>query len=128
MEYVRADIEQRASLYQNQIKKWAKFVKFPLSLSQLERAKSFNELLFPYLDGEKPCNTAEFNPCALYWHFGKQIEERFSDALDILQWPDNAIAVEDRRTQIAEIDAKLIILNAKRDELANDLMSSGMYE
>ncbi len=128
MEYVRADIARRAAPYQHNIGKWANFYKFPLSFSQLERSDSQAALLFPYLDGETPHAGAEFSSSALYWHFGELIAERFSVALDKLPWPNNVVTVADRRLQIAAIDAKLQELNAKRDELANDLISSGMYE
>ena len=129
MEYVRADIQRRAVSYQYQMAKWARNNKFPFSFAQLERAHILENLQpFPYLDGETPHNEGEIAPGALYWHFGELIAERFSDALDKFDWAADLVSVADRRRQIAEIDAKLQEIHAKRDELSNDLISSGMYE
>lgn len=64
----------------------------------------------------------------VFWNFGELIAERFSIALDKFEFAADSVPVPDRRRLIAEIDVKLQELNAKRDELANDLISSGMYE
>lgn len=129
MSYVRADIERRAVSYQQRMKHWARKNNFPFSFAQLERVHTLENLQpFPYLDGETPHNMGELDPGALYWHFGELIAERFDLALDYFEWPGDSVSVADRRRQIAEIDAKLIAISAKRDELANDLISSGMYE
>lgn len=129
MGYVRADIDNRSVAYQHRIKQWARRYKFPFSFTQLERTYTLGTLQhFAYLDGEMPHDGGEISAAALYWHFGDLIAERYSDALDNLQWPDDdVVSVADRRIQIAEIDAKLQEINAKRDELANDLIQSGMY-
>jgi hypothetical protein len=129
MAYVRADIERRAVSYRSRMKLWERNYKFPFSFTQLERTHTREDLQpFPYLDGETPHNGGELDAGALYWHFGDLLAERFSNALDSLQWPADVVSVADRRLQIAEIDAKLKELNAKREEWANDLISSGMYE
>lgn len=130
MGYVRADIESRSVSYQNRLKAWARKSKFPFSFTQLERNYALGTLQpFPYLDGETPHPFGEIEPAALYWHLGDLLAERFADALDNLQWPDDdVVSVADRRLQIAAIDAKIQEINAKRDEWANDLIQSGMYE
>lgn len=129
MGYVRADIQRRAVSYQHRMKHWARKNNFPFSFTQLERTHVLENLQpFPYLDGETPHNGGELDPGALYWHFGELIAERFDLALEYFEWPDDVVAVTDRRLQIAEIDKKLQEIQAKRDELANDLISSGMYE
>jgi hypothetical protein len=48
--------------------------------------------------------------------------------LDKFDFVADSVPVVDRRRMITEIDAKLNELNAKRDELVNDLISSGMNE
>lgn len=139
MEYVRADIQRRAASYLPRLERWARKSAFPLgfSFAQLERthvaklerthvAQSFQN--FPYLDGETSHNFGAIEPCALYWHFGGLIAERFSIALDTFDLPGDTVPVADRRRLIAEIDAKLQAINARRDSLASDLINSGMYE
>lgn len=129
MAYVRADIQVRAASYDAKLGKWARNNKFPFSFSQLERVYLAESLQpFPYLDGEVPHNAGDIDPGALYWHFGELIAERFSDALDRFEWDDDLVAVADRRNQIAAIDTNLKQLNAHRDQLASDLIGSGMYE
>ena len=129
MGYVRADIQRRAVSYQYRLKKFARNNNFPFSFAQLERVHVLENLQpFPYMDGETPNNFAEFDPGALYWHFGELIAERFELALEYFDWPDDSVSVADRRLQIVEIDRKLQEIHAKRGELANDLISSGMYE
>lgn len=131
MEYIRADIGRRAAGYPIRLKQWARKTNFPPSFVQLERTHTQEGLhMFPYLDGEAPYNgpIVEFEPRALYWHFGELIAERFSAALDVLQWPADAVSVAERRTRIAKIDAQIQELETRRDGLAKDLMDSGMYE
>ena len=129
MGYVRADIQRRAVSYQYRLKRFAEKNNFPFGFAQLERVHVAESLQpFPYLDGEVPHNGAELDTGAFYWHFGDLIAERFGVALDNFDWPDDVVSVEDRRLQIAEIDKKLQEIQAKRDELANDLIGSGMYE
>ena len=67
-------------------------------------------------------------PQGMYWLLGELLAERFLIALDKLGYEEGLVPVADRRLQIAEIDAKLKEISAKRDGLAEDLISSGMYE
>jgi len=129
MVYVRADIQRRAVSYQYQLKKFTQKNDSLFTFAKLEREHVKQNLQpFPYLDGEIPNPFAELSPGALYWHFGDLIAERFNVALDCYEWPVDSISVADRRLQLREIDKKLQEIDAKRDELANDLISSGMYE
>lgn len=131
MAYVRKDIKRRASEYPIRMKNIAKNTGFPfnMSFSQLERNdKSNNFQHFPYLDGESFHDGSVLHPSALYWIFGDQIEKRFSDALDQFDWPETGLSIESRRKRLHEIDLELEKLNEKRDNLANDLMSTGMTQ
>lgn len=131
MQYVRNDIQRRASEYPVRMSHLARKHGFPFSTSfpQLERnEKSGNTQPFPYLDGETYSNGPAFHVSAIYWLFGEQIEKRFSDALDQFQWPESSMSPEDRRKRIAEIDQELEMLNMERDSLASDLMSTGMTQ
>ena len=129
MFYVREDIRQRAANYPNRLRLCAKKTGFPfnVSFSQLERnIKSGTFQPFPYLDGETAHNGSSFDISAIYWLFGEQIEQRFSDAIDQFKWPVNSMTIEERRKRIAEIDAELEQLEEERNSLASDLMSTGM--
>lgn len=131
MQYVRNDIQRLASVYPARISHLARKTEFPFStgFSQLERnEKSGNTQPFPYLDGEGYSEGLAWHVSAVYWIFGEQIEKRFSDALDQFQWPENSMPIDERRKRIAEIDQELEILNAERDGLASDLMSTGMTQ
>lgn len=129
MEFVRADIQRRASNYQWAIDKWAKESGFPFSFSELESAHTSGKPQpFPYWDGVPQHDGRKIEPEGMYWHFGDLIAERFLVSLGKLEWPTDLIPVADRRLLISEIDVKLQEINAKRDELANDLIGSGMYE
>ena len=128
MAYVAMDSHRHAQMYQHKIeKKWAKDYKFPFSFALLERNHTNGEPQpFSYLDGESPYG--ELTIAAHHWYLNELIAKRFLDAMVNLPWPSNAVPVADRRRMITEIDTKLQELNGKRDELANDLISSGMYE
>ena len=127
-EYIRADIQRRASNYQWAVEKWAKGGGFPVSFAELERNHTSEKSQpFPYWDGMPHHDVGSMEPQGMYW-LGDLLAERFLVALDKLGHADDLIPVADRRRQIAEIDAKLKELNANRDGLANDLISPGMYE
>jgi len=129
LEFIRADIQRRASNYQWSVEKWANESNFPFSYAQLERNHlSGKDQPFPYWDGVAHHDVGNMEPQGMYWLFGELLAERFFVALDKLGYADGLLPVADRRRQIAEIDAKLKELNAKREGLANDLISSGMYE
>lgn len=130
MNFLRADIERRASGYQIRIEKWARESGYPLSFIHLER----NHLAgknqpFPYLDGNPAHDDFNFlEPAGLYWNFGDLILERFAIALDKLGYGNFEMPVAERRAKIAEIDKQLKALNTERDKLAAELIDSGMYE
>lgn len=131
MQYVRKDIQRRASEYPIRISHLARNAGFPFSISfpQLERnEKSGNTQPFPYLDGETYSDGPVWHVSAIYWLFGEQIEKRFSDALDQFDWPENSMSPDERRKRIAEIDQELEMLNIERDGLASDLMSTGVTQ
>lgn len=131
MQYVRKDIERRASNYPNRMKNLARATGFPFSISfpLLERnEKSGNTQPLPYLDGEGYHDGSALNPAAMYWIFGDLIEKRFSDALDQFEWPENGLSLDERRKRIEKIDQELERLNEERDSMANDLMSTGMTQ
>ncbi|WP_297325652.1 hypothetical protein [Nitrosomonas sp.] len=131
MQYVREDIQRRASEYPIRMSHLARNTGFPFSISfpQLERnEKSGNLQSFPYLDGQAFSNGAAWHVSAIYWLFGEQIEKRFSDALDQFDWPESSMSPDERRKRIAEIDQELEILNIERDCLASDLISTGMTQ
>ncbi|MDP2144410.1 MAG: hypothetical protein Q8J80_09820 [Gallionella sp.] len=128
-EFVRADIQRRANNYQWRIDKWAREGGFPVSFAALERNHVAGKPQpLPYWDGVPHHDALNIELHGMYHLFGDLLAERFLTALDTLGYADSLVPVADRRRQIAEIDAKLKELNAKRDELANDLISSGMYE
>jgi len=128
MEFIRADIQRRASNYQWSVEKWARESDFPYSFAELERNDTLGkEQPFPYWDGMRG-DGQHTHPQGMFWIFGELLAERFFVALDKLGYANEVVPVADRRRLIAEIDEKLKELNAKRDELANDLISSGMYE
>lgn len=127
VEYIRADIQRRASNYEWSLAKWAKESNFPFSFLELERNHAAKKQQpFPYWDGMPHHDVGNIAPQGMYWLLGDLLAERFLTALDKLGYADDLVPVADRRRLIAEIDAKLKELNAKRDELANDLISSGM--
>ena len=129
VEYIRADIQRRADNYQWRIDKWAREGGFPVSFIELERRHiSGKPQYFPYWDGNPHHDAHNIELHGMYHLFGDLLAERFLAALDKLGYADGLVPVADRRRQIAEIDAELKALNAKRDGLANDLISSGMYE
>lgn len=131
MFYVREDIKQRAANYPNRLRSCARKTGFPFSISfsQLERnAKAGIFQPFPYLDGETAHNGTPFDASAIYWLFGEQIEQRFSDAIDQLKWPEHSTTIEERRKRIAEIDAELEQLEEERSSLAGDLMDASMTQ
>ena len=129
VEYIRADIQRRADNYQWRIDKWAREGGFPVSFIELERRHiSGKPQSFPYWDGNPHHDAHNIELHGMYHLFGDLLAERFLVALDKLGYADGLVPVADRRRQIAEIDAELKALNAKRDGLANDLISSGMYE
>lgn len=128
-EYIRADIQRRAENYQWRIDKWAREGGFPISFADLERRHIAGKPQpFPYWDGAPHHDANNIELHGMYHLFGDLLMERFLTALDKLGYADGLVPVADRRRQIAEIDAKLKELNAKRDGLANDLISSGVYE
>lgn len=128
-EYIRADIQRRASNYEWSLAKWAKESNFPFSFTELERNHiAKKQQPFPYWDGMPHHDVGNIAPQGMYHLLGDLLAERFLTALDKLGYADGLVPVADRRRQIAEIDAELKALNAKRDGLANDLISSGMYE
>lgn len=130
VEFIRADIQRRASNYQWRIDKWAKEGGFPISFLELERNHiAGKQQPFPYWDGNPHHDAHNIELHGMYHLFGDFLMERFFAALDKLGCADDGLVpVADRRRQIAEIDAELKALNSKRDGLANDLISSGMYE
>ena len=132
MEYVRADIQRRAASYQSRLEKWARESNFPFSYTALERNHlAGKQQPFPYLDGDPRHDggsIVHMEIGGIFWNFGELFAEQFSNALDKFEFPADAVPVADRRRMIAEIDTELQKLNVKRDELANDLLSSGMYE
>jgi hypothetical protein len=129
-EFIRADILRRAENYQWRVDKWVKDGCYPMSFDDLERRhKSGNAQPLPYLDGNPLHGVLQqMEPAGIYHLFGDLLMDRFLAALDKHGYADDSVPVADRRRQIAEIDAKLRTLNAKRDELANDLINSGMTE
>lgn len=129
VEYIRADIQRRAANYQWRIDKWAREGGFPVSFIELERRHiSGKPQPFPYWDGNPHHDAHNIELHGMYHLFGDLLAERFFTALDKLGYAEGLVPVADRRRQIAEIDAELKALNAKREGLANDLISSGMYE
>lgn len=62
---------------------------------------------------------------ALYFYFSEQMVERIGDALDGKEWPDDAISVVDRREALLSIEADLVVLNKKRDDLVKALDDAG---
>jgi len=129
VDYIRADIQRRADNYQWRIDKWAREGGFPVSFIALERNHAQGKPQpFPYWDGNPHHDVHNIELHGMYHLFGDLLAERFLVALDKLGYADGLVPVADRRRQIAEIDAELKALNAKRDGLANDLISSGMYE
>lgn len=129
MEYVRADIGRRGASFPQRLALWARKANFPPRFVHLERlhAKEGTHTI-PYLDGNAPYGGETLDPAAMYWHFGDLIAERFSVAMDSLQWPDDTVPVAERRARIGKIDAQIQELETKRNGLAKDLMDSGMYE
>lgn len=128
-DYIRADIQRRADNYQWMIDKWAREGGFPISFIELERNHTQGKPQpFPYWDGNPHHDAHNIELHGMYHLFSDLLAERFLTALDKLGYADGLVPAADRRRQIAEIDARLKELNAKRDGLANDLISSGMYE
>ncbi len=131
MHYVRKDIQRRASDYPRRMKNLAKGTGFPFStgFSQLDRIdKAGGGQSLPYLDGLEYSGGSILHQGAMYWIFGDFIEKRFSDALNQFDWPENGISIEERYKRIQEIDQELEQLNEKRDNLASDLMSTGVMQ
>lgn len=54
--------------------------------------------------------------------------DRFSLALDVLDWPQDSLPVADRRKAMDEIDSRVDDLVTKRDALANDLNRLGVFD
>ena len=131
MEYALADIQRRAANYQFKVERWARDT-WPISFANLERRHvEGKQQPFPYLDGDPihdGGNISHMESAGIFWNFGELFAVRFAMALNKLEFPTEAVPAVDRRRQIAEIDAKLKELNAKRDGLANDLISSGVHE
>ena len=126
MSYVRADISRRGKQYERTLVNWQNkwFQNVFLRWERAERDGVPQGI--PYLNAEHPHGGWEMTPGAVYFLFGDLSAERFSEALKVLKWPDNAVPVEQRRARILAIDAELDRLTAYRDELVQELSAVGM--
>lgn len=123
MAYLREDICRRSAHLPHVLKtKWARDGQFS-NFVRLERVYSNGGLQpFPYINGEVPVTAVNLDPAAFYWYFGEMVAERFEQAIEGLDWPEDATPVDQRRQQIEEIDSNLEGLMSRRDALAADLL------
>ena len=63
---------------------------------------------------------------ALCFYFGDVMAARLSEALDTLEWPENAVPVASRRAQLAAIESDTAELLRQRDELVAMLADAGI--
>lgn len=63
---------------------------------------------------------------AFYFYFGDLMVDRLGEALDALEWPDNAVPVALRRTQVEAIERDITELHRQRVELVAMLGEAGV--
>lgn len=124
MDYVREDIRRRSARLPYVLKqKWARDGQYN-NFVRLERYFTNGDLQpIPYINGEVPTPGVNLDPDAFYWYFGGLIIERFEQAIEGLDWPEDTMPVLHRRQRLEDLDAKIQELLSRRDELAADLQS-----
>jgi chorismate mutase len=124
LHYVGADMERKTELFSANLCR--EVMKRGIEYGHLERIKNTREnLLVPYLTGMHGVPAVITHDAILYY-FGDIIKQRMGDALDSIDWPENAIPREERAKRIAEIDTDLSDLKAQRNALAQELQNAGM--
>lgn len=130
MAYVRGEIARRGEFYRDRIRmNFKRRASESLAFGRLESIRNAGRAIdFPFATGEFDLEGAELKPYALFWYFGDLIADRFSLALDVLDWPQDSLPVADRRKAMDEIDSRVDDLVTKRDALANDLNRLGVFD
>lgn len=127
MFYVRQEIKRRAENYKRRLKYHSHKTGFPFNFSY-PILENNPHLALPFLGTENIHVRNSFEESAIYWMFGDLIEQRFAEAIDQFNWPEASVSIDERRQRIAEIDAELAQLEEERDNLASDLMDTGMTQ
>lgn len=124
MEYIKADIERQGRIFAKQIALEVEGKRRDYGTLERNKHSGRGERL-PYLTGRYAI-PVPITEEALFFYFGDLIVGRLGDALDVVDWPDEAIPAAQRAKLIAELDAEIASRTQQRDALAAQMIQTGM--
>ena len=125
MAYIAEDIRRRGQSFARKIRYEAeRGVHEYGRLEQIMRADN-GSLSYPYLTGQFGIPVA-ITDDAMYWYFADLMVKRLADALDTLDWPEDAMPAVERKAALDKLDTEIKQLNQARDELASQLIEAGL--
>ena len=117
--YVGGMVDARAGHFSGQIER--ALAKVDTSFFSLEKMGSPVNFLTPWLGG-----ASVIQEDACYWYLKDAILAKVREIADDMDFTDDALPVETRRTMIAAIDAEIDQLRTERGELASQLQKAGL--
>lgn len=122
--YVAETLRRKGNTYAIALQREAK--NLPSLFGELEKyMKTSAGLRLPVFTGSLQVPTP-ITEEALCFLFGEQVLARVSDALNGLNWPENAMPVAERRKAISVIENELAEMESKRSALVAQLNQSGV--
>lgn len=116
--YIEAMVDQKAGAFSNQITRQLEGI--DPAFFALERIGNPINFLNPYL------NSGVIQEDAAYWYLKPAIMARVEDMAATMNFPEEAMPLDERRARIATIDAEIADLRKQRAELAGQLKKAGL--
>jgi len=126
MRAIRTSIKAKAGFFEKSLRNaLTKEFKVTYPVMQVADRHPIN---IPFLDAGLTGRPYELSDRGFYYYYEDAIMSGVERALVDEQWPVDAMPADDRKTELAAIDAQIEKLTLERDSLADDLVSCGVTE